>query len=83
MLPTVETLAQLAGMGQPRFSLLLLSPAMFEKRKGGIKMGLVHRIHPDWKKVYISYSIEQDFETKTMVIMQKQYLQNVVRFSIA
>ena len=35
----------------------LLSPAPFEKRKGGIKTGLV-RSCSDWKKAYISESIE-------------------------
>ena len=41
---------------------MLLSPAPFEKRKGGIKTGLVRRRRRrrrrDWKKAYISESIE-------------------------
>ena len=45
--------------GVPQGSVLglieFLSPARFEKRKGGIKTGLVRY---DWKKAYISESIE-------------------------
>ena len=61
--------------------ILLIIPAPFEERKRGIKSGLVRRRIHDWKKAYFSESIKQDFETKTKVIMQKQYLKNVVRFS--
>ena len=46
----------------------------------GVRVQIIHRIHVyDWKKPYISESIEH--RILKLVIMQKQYLKKVLRFS--
>ena len=46
-------------------------------------MGLIRRRVRDWKKAYVSESIKQEFETITVVIMQRQYHKNVNSFRLA
>ena len=47
-------------------------PLHILKNGGGIKTGLVR--HLDWKKAYISESIEHSNLKLKLLIMQKQYL---------